>query len=99
MTEFKLRQRALHVFSESQRVLEFKSICERGMVGESEEIVGGSGEIVVGDLAVEGDGLVELGMLMNNSHQSCQEDYECSCDELDELVEFARCIFDFQFIY
>merc|ERR1719456_2230356 len=32
----------------------------------------------------------ELGELMNASHTSCAELYECSCPELDELVSVMR---------
>jgi len=31
-----------------------------------------------------------LGGLMNESHESCSKMYECSCDELDELVALCR---------
>ena len=31
-----------------------------------------------------------LGELMNASHESCCKFYECSCEELDELVEAFR---------
>ena len=37
----------------------------------------------------QGDAL-ELGRLMNESHQSCAGDYEVSCPELDELVGDLR---------
>lgn len=28
----------------------------------------------------------EMGKLMNDSHTSCKELFECSCDKLDEVV-------------
>ena len=31
-----------------------------------------------------------LGALMNESHKSCSELFDCSCPELDELVALAR---------
>ncbi|NXD32276.1 GALK Galactokinase, partial [Spelaeornis formosus] len=34
--------------------------------------------------------LEQMGNLMNESMESCQRDYECSCPELDELVALAR---------
>ncbi|CAB3988740.1 N-acetylgalactosamine kinase-like [Paramuricea clavata] len=34
--------------------------------------------------------IVCLGGLMNKSHDSCSFQYECSCDELDELVKCCR---------
>ncbi|GJN89843.1 hypothetical protein Rhopal_002832-T1 [Rhodotorula paludigena] len=34
--------------------------------------------------------LEQMGNLMNESMESCQRDYECSCPELDELVSLAR---------
>ena len=64
---FHLRRRALHVFSEAERVLKFKAVCDRG----------GS------------ESLSELGRLMYASHESCRDLYECSCEELDRLVELA----------
>ena len=35
--------------------------------------------------------LEELGALMYASHQSCDKLYECSCEQLNELVAIAMC--------
>ena len=33
-----------------------------------------------------------LGKLMDASHASCRDLYECSCAELDELVAVCKCV-------
>eukprot|EP00795_Rhopilema_esculentum_P011467 gene11467-21679_t len=65
---FKLHDRAFHVYSEANRVLTFKQVCEEN----------------------KSNSLELLGALMNESHTSCSELYECSCDELDELAQLCR---------
>lgn len=40
--------------------------------------------------AMQGDDMVTLGRLMNESHTSLRDDYEVSCPELDTMVEIAR---------
>lgn len=40
--------------------------------------------------AMQRDDAAELGRLMNDSHESCANDYEISCPELDELVDDLR---------
>lgn len=67
LQEFNLYQRALHVFTESQRVHDFKKIADQG----------GSEAAII------------LGSLMNKSHASCRDLYDCSHPDLDELVDVA----------
>ena len=66
--EFRCLQRALHVYSEAERVISFRQVCE--------------------DPTVENK-LEKIGELMSASHRSCNEDYACSCDQLNELVSIA----------
>ncbi|WVY89071.1 hypothetical protein V8G54_037991 (chloroplast) [Vigna mungo] len=68
--QYKLHQRAAHVYSEAKRVHAFK-------------------DVVSSDLSDE-DKLKRLGDLMNESHHSCSVLYECSCPELEELVNVCR---------
>ena len=65
---FKLRDRAVHVYSEALLVYKFANVCSNPSPHQ----------------------LQELGSLMNQSHSSCKELFECSCDELDELTSLAR---------
>lgn len=77
--KFKLRQRALHVFSEALRVLQFLSVLENPTSTLSADS-GSSTETFN----------MKLGNLMNETQESCRVDYECSCPELDELCRIAR---------
>ncbi|KAJ7472672.1 Galactokinase [Mycena latifolia] len=75
-THFKLYKRARHVCSEALRVLQFRKLClDTAEAGA-----------VDGNLAA----LPELGRLMNESQTSCADDFECSCEELDQLTQLAR---------
>ncbi|KAI8900736.1 ribosomal protein S5 domain 2-type protein [Globomyces pollinis-pini] len=65
---FQLFKRAIHVYSEAQRVYEFQQLCHQ----QPSTI------------------LSQLGQLMNESHESCRDYFDCSCDELDELTQLAR---------
>ncbi|KAJ7523644.1 hypothetical protein O6H91_18G056800 [Diphasiastrum complanatum] len=68
--QYKLFQRAKHVFSEARRVHLFQEVVESNRS--------------------EDEALPELGDLMNESHSSCNLLYECSCPELEELVDVCR---------
>ncbi|KAF4585382.1 galactokinase [Ophiocordyceps camponoti-floridani] len=72
---FKLRQRALHVFTEALRVLRFLTLLERPL---------GTGASDTTEYNRK------LGGLMNETQVSCRELYECSCPELDAICEIAR---------
>lgn len=72
---FKLRQRALHVFTEAIRVLKFMDLLSSPPAQTESET----------------KALLEsLGGLLNETQDSCRDVYECSCPELDELCSLAR---------
>jgi N-acetylgalactosamine kinase len=66
--DFKLRQRALHVFSESKRVLDAVKLSSHHDESSAQK----------------------FGDLMNESHYSCRDLFECSCAELEQLTGAAR---------
>lgn len=68
--------RALHVYSEAQRVFQFRD----------------AKTLQVADTtwATPTHAPQELGQLMNESHESCSKQFECSCPELDELTALCR---------
>lgn len=72
---FKLRQRSVHVFSEAKRVLDAVSLLSNLETASDE---------------TQATAAQQFGQLMNESHQSCKDLFECSCTELDELTSFAR---------
>ncbi|KAK1780077.1 ribosomal protein S5 domain 2-type protein [Copromyces sp. CBS 386.78] len=71
---FKLRQRAIHVFSEALRVLKFMDLLENSSPQ------GGKGD----------EFNSQLGALLNETQDSCRETYECSCEEIDRICAIAR---------
>ncbi|KAK7116531.1 hypothetical protein V1264_002198 [Littorina saxatilis] len=66
--EFKLQDRARHVYSEASRVLQFKEMCDNPPL----------------------DALKQLGRLMDESHASCRDLYQCSHPEVDTLVQACK---------
>ncbi|KAI0514821.1 galactokinase [Xylaria bambusicola] len=73
---FKLRQRALHVFTEALRVLRFLSLLEDPAEAPSPDNTAQFNQ--------------RLGNLMNETQDSCREVYECSCPEIDDICRIAR---------
>ncbi|KAG7089208.1 hypothetical protein E1B28_010910 [Marasmius oreades] len=74
-THFQLFKRAKHVFSEALRVLEFRQTCLDATANPSFSPL---------------DVIKRLGDLMNESQKSCNELYQCSCPELNQLTALAR---------
>ncbi|KAK1069562.1 galactokinase [Friedmanniomyces endolithicus] len=72
---FKLRQRAMHVFSEAIRVLRFNGLLHSDPPKTDAENT---------------EFLKACGSLMNETQESCRELFENSCPELDGLCELAR---------
>lgn len=72
---FKLRQRALHVFTEALRVMRFLALLERPQGTGSSDTTAFN---------------TSLGDLMNETQDSCRDLYECSCAEIDKICEVAR---------
>lgn len=72
---FKLRQRALHCFSEALRVLRFYTLLERPVhTGASDTSAFNN----------------QLGDLLNEAQDSARDLYQCSCPEIDDIVAIAR---------
>ncbi|KAK2032021.1 galactokinase [Colletotrichum zoysiae] len=72
---FKLRQRALHVFEEALRVLQFMKVLER--------------EAPPSPAADTAAYNARLGGILNATQDSCRDLYECSAPEIDELCRIA----------
>ncbi|CAG9796935.1 unnamed protein product [Diatraea saccharalis] len=90
LTEFKLKQRALHVYEEASRVESFRSICE-DLSKDNTTHNGRNGSVTNGNgSATSFDSLHVLGELMSASHKSLKELYECSHENLDHLVDISK---------
>ena len=75
---FQLYKRARHVFTEALRVIEFREVCLRANASAST------------DAPPPADTLVQLGALMDASHESCANLCESSCPEVDALCRLAK---------
>nr|CDS29420.1 N acetylgalactosamine kinase [Hymenolepis microstoma] len=69
-------RRSMHCYSEAQRVMNFKELCDMAaMQNYNPE---------------ETDKFLRmLGEIMNESHRSCRNLFDCSCPELDRLVKIC----------
>ena len=87
LQSFELYKRALHVFQEAGRVHKFRDIANEscGQTNAPSEAENNSKEPTAADAKA-----VRLGKLMDESHTSCSELYECSCKELDDLVAVCK---------
>lgn len=74
---FKLRQRALHVFSEALRVLKFMQLLE-------------DPSLLPEQSSTTTEYNTKLGALLNETQDSCRDIYECSCPEIDTICSIAR---------
>ncbi|KAJ3977599.1 Galactokinase [Lentinula raphanica] len=74
-THFQLYKRAKHVFSEASRVLQYRRVCLAAESSPSSSPM---------------DVLKELGQLMDESQTSCNELFECSCPELNQLTQISK---------
>lgn len=55
----------------------------RHVLSETERVIGATRALESGDLS-------EMGSLMNESHRSLAEDFDCSTPRLDQMVQYAR---------
>ena len=81
---FKLRQRVRHVYGEALRVVEFMDLLENSSRRplQTEE-----GEEDNNKNTTEYN--KQLGALLSASQKSCSQDFNCSCEEIDRLVDIA----------
>ncbi|CAG8483044.1 3076_t:CDS:2 [Acaulospora morrowiae] len=85
--KFHLYKRSKHVFDEALRVLRFYEVClanEKNGFCDQGAFEGLRENGIHDQMTFE-----SLGRLMNQSHKSCKELFDCSCEELDKLVEIC----------
>lgn len=90
LTEFKLKQRALHVFEEAMRVDDFRNCCNR-LTNNGDFLNGGNITTIINNGYKDSDEILDtLGNLMSGSHESLRKLYECSHENLDRLVDLSK---------
>lgn len=90
LKEFKLKQRALHVYEEALRVENFRKVCLEVIQDEIRLSNGTNGS--ADNCYENGNGNKQetLGKLMSASHESLKNLYECSHQNLDCLVDLSK---------
>ena len=93
---FELRRRALHVLSEATRVHEFKAAAEAATDAADAAAAAAAAAATEGEgmaaaapdaaAAAAAEAIARMGALMDASHASCSQQYDCSCPDLDALV-------------
>ncbi|KAG8973918.1 galactokinase [Tulasnella sp. 425] len=97
-SHFQLYKRAKHVFSEALRVLQFREVSLRGVQEFKEtapmptvrQFLGRQMPQPDPDSKASDSAQHELGRLMNESHESCDQLFDCSSPELNQLTSLAR---------
>lgn len=77
MREFHVGPRARHVFSEAERVLHMAQLC-KALETHGKEL---PAEVKREDV------VHEMGLLLNRSHNSLDQFFQCSHPEVNQLVE------------
>ena len=94
MQSFKLYQRALHVFEEADRVYRFKEIANKARSTSVDTDSNTANTCDTANTTMDpadvNQTAIMLGQLMDKSHTSCSQLYECSCPELDTLVDICK---------
>lgn len=88
--EFKLKQRALHVYEEAMRVENFRKVCLEVSHDDKIHETNGRDKTYENGNGTRDDTLETLGKLMSASHESLKNLYECSHQNLDHLVDLSK---------
>ncbi|SNX82840.1 related to GAL1 - galactokinase [Melanopsichium pennsylvanicum] len=80
---FQLYKRSKHVFTESLRVLEFQALCKAHQNPSSSSSSSSSS-------GSKKEVYKQLGALMGASQNSLRDLYDCSCEELNQVIEIAK---------
>jgi galactokinase len=89
-TYFQLHNRALHALTESLRVAEFTRICNDAASSSTLSSSSNPASVSVSVRRDSGvDHTAELGLLLNESHYSCRDLYDCTHDMTNKLQELC----------